>query len=168
MEHPNYMGARDRAQQVLQENFVVSPPVRVGEIAKNYGLDITEVELGEDFSHVSGFIDPEERVIYVNRSDSDTRKAFTIAHELGHWLLHQDQLKTDPDRYAIVYRIPIGRLNIDPVEKEANVFAANLLVPREWLDKHTDKNPEEIARIFGVSPEVIGYRLQEHEPNRPQ
>ena len=59
-----------------------------------------------------------------------------------------------------MYRKALGELNQDPKEKEANCFAANLLVPAELLEKYKDYNIDTIAKIFGVSQEVIGYRLQ--------
>lgn len=161
MENFNYDNVSKKVEEVLKENFVIAPPVKIEDIASNYELIIVEADFGKDAKNVAGFIDPEEKKIYVNKNDSDTRQAFTIAHELGHWLLHRDQLVKEPDKYAILYRIPLGKINGDPIEKEANFFAANLLVPRDLLKKYRDYDINTIARIFGVSSEVIGYRLKD-------
>lgn len=155
--------ARAYAEQVLAENFVNDPPVKITDLIRNYGLTVEVVDLQQYGQRVAGFIDPEKRVIYVNKNDSAARQAFTIAHELGHWLMHQSQLSTEPDKYAILYRKPLGVANPDPIEKQANAFAACLLVPRDMLERYRkDSSINELAAIFGVSTDVIGYRLK-HE-----
>jgi Zn-dependent peptidase ImmA (M78 family) len=61
---------------------------------------------------------------------------------------------------GVVYRQPIGG-ETDPMEQEANGFAANLLVPEFLLRRYYHWAPEEeAAAIFGVSAEVMRYRLQ--------
>ena len=154
--------AIDKANEVLGKNYVTEPPVNIADIAKNYGLSIKEVTIEQPT--VAGFIDPQSKTIYVSSSDSPARKAFTVAHELGHWLLHGDKLVSEPNKYAILYRQPLGESNKDPIEKQANCFAANLLVPKKFLDKYQKDpvyTPEIIADIFGVSKEVIGFRMQD-------
>lgn len=139
---------------------MLSPPVNIKELAKNYGLEVIEFDFGEEANNISGFIDIEKKKIYVNSNDSENRKTFTVAHELGHWLLHREKLDTNPD-YAILYRQPLGKANKDPIEAEANFFAATLLVPKELLDKEENKDPTYLAGRFKVSEEVIGYRLED-------
>jgi Zn-dependent peptidase ImmA (M78 family) len=155
----DYKRSKEEAYKILKENFVSSPPVVIEEIARNYGLNI----YGMDFNgnnDVSGFIDPEKKAIYVNKDESETRKAFTIAHELGHWILHPHKLKESPDKYAILFRRPIGSDENDPTEQEANCFAAHILVPKYLLNDYKSENDNVIADIFGVSAELIGYRKQ--------
>jgi Zn-dependent peptidase ImmA (M78 family) len=154
------------ADQILSDNLVVEPHVPIVDIARNYELLVKEVDLGSFGAKVAGFIDPLQKIIYVNQKDKPQRQAFTVAHELAHWILHQEKLHSEPDKYAVLYRMPLGAKTDDKVEKEANAFAARLLVPRELLEKYKDKsNVATIANIFGVSEELIGYRLQ-HEFNK--
>lgn len=156
----NYQGAKLKAEQVLRENFINNPPIDVYEIAKNEGLEIEIKDFGDKFNNISGYIKPETRTIFVNSRDPENRRKFTIAHELGHWILHRDKLESEPEKYAILYRIPLGRTQDDPVEQEANCFAANLLVPEEMLVARRDeKTEEELATEFHVSRDVIGYRI---------
>lgn len=162
---PAINDAKRRAQEVIDANFVSEPPVRITDIAQNYGLQIRIVDLSTH-PGVAGFIDPKSRTIFVSRDDAPTRQAFTVAHELGHWLMHGKELEAEPEKYAILYRKPLGEPNDDIVEKQANVFAASLLVPKGLLDRYKDvKDHKVIADIFGVSSEVIGYRLN-HEYNK--
>ena len=155
----NYTNAIEKARAVIQDNFIVVPPVRIDEIARNYGLNVIQANFKNYSREVAGFIDLAKKTIYVNASDSDTRKAFTIAHELGHYLLHLEKLQDPNNKISVLYRKPIGELNSDPIEKEANCFAANILVPMELLEKYKGEDVNTIAKIFGVSPEVIGYRI---------
>lgn len=156
----NYHNAKEKAEQMLKENFVNDPPVDVYEIAKNEGLEIEIKDFSDKFNHISGYIKPEIRTIFVNSRDTENRRKFTIAHELGHWILHRDKLESEPEKYAILYRIPLGRSQDDPVEQEANCFAANLLVPEEMLTARREgKTEEELATEFHVSRDVIGYRI---------
>lgn len=156
--HPRYDVAEAKANEVLNENFIVAPPVRIDQLVLNYDLNVREAKFELPFNNVSGFIDLETKTIVVNRDDSIHRKVFTLAHELGHWLLHNEELKEDPNR-SIVFRIPLGEADKDPLEKEANCFAANLLVPKELLSQYKNEDIPTIARIFGVSSDVIGYRI---------
>ncbi len=151
--------AIQKADSVLAENYVLEPPVDVYELVKNYGIDVHEQPFPSDFDNVSGFIniDDGRPVMYVNLNEPENRRKFTVAHEFGHWLLHEDKIRKDPEM-AILYRIALGASNADPVEKEANAFAAELLVPMDMLRPDIHKPVSELARKFQVSTDVIGYR----------
>lgn len=157
---PDFRKARARAAAVLRENHVIRPPVAPREIAESYGLTVQLVELPGDLNEVAGYIDMGGQTISVNAADPYNRKTFTIAHELGHYLLHRELFKQHPERYQVLMRRPIG-VETDPLEKEANLFAAELLVPMEFLKLYGRyATPEELADLFAVSREVIGYRLK--------
>src|SRR3954470_4270018 len=68
-------------------------------------------------------------IIGINSSHPETRKRFTIAHEMGHLVLHQlDQVHVDK-QFLVKLRDDISSQAIDPHEIEANAFAAALLMP---------------------------------------
>lgn len=159
----------EKATEVINLSYLKEPPVDVYALAKTYGLEIEQQPFPEKYQHISGFISLSNGSpkLFVNDNDSQNRKNFTVAHELGHWLLHKDHLLNDPN-LAVLFRIPLGTLNQDPLEREANTFAANLLVPKAMLDAYRDdKGQRELAQMFGVSEEVIGYRL-EHTRETPR
>lgn len=151
--------ALEKAKQVLDDNFVIEPPVDVYQLAVNSGLDIRIGLFPDDYRTVSGFINIENGspVMYVNQDDASNRQKFTIAHELGHWLLHEDEIRTNPER-AVLFRMAIGESNKDPIEQQANAFAAELLVPMDMFEKVKFKSVKELAELFEVSQDVIGYR----------
>ena len=152
----------EEAHKVLDENYVLEPPVDVRTIAENYGITVKETEFPEKFSQVLGFITPNDNhdkaTMYINESDSEQSKLFTIAHELGHWLLHKEEILKDPNK-TILLRMALGDQDKNDLEKEADAFAAELLVPMNFMEKiGSDKSVEELAKKFGVTKEVIGYR----------
>lgn len=153
-----YPQAKQLAEKILKDNFIALPPVRIDEVAKNYGLIVVEADLDHS-SAISGFIDIKNKRVVLNKYDIEPRKAYTIAHELGHYLMHKDKLEQDPDKYAIFYRKPIGTEH-DPIEEEASCFAAHLLVPDALLTHYKDYDNNTMAKIFGVPVDVIGLRTR--------
>jgi Zn-dependent peptidase ImmA (M78 family) len=134
-------------------------PVPVHRIAEDLlGLHVATADLKE----LSGALYPAEREIRVNVSEPETRRRFTLAHELGHWVCHCLGGRDEPvfcrhqDMDSWVDRA---------LEREANVFAAELVMPepevREVFARHGDMN--EVAAIFGVSPLAMHWRLYSFE-----
>lgn len=153
--------AIDEAKKVLSDNFVTQAPVPIYDIARKSGLRIEVTPFPTKFSHIQGFItkDNSAYTMYVNANDSEGERNFTIAHELGHWKLHKSELEKDLNK-SVLFRLPLAELNKDPLEDAANEFAASLLIPDDILKQNEGKSPSDLARIFGVSEDVIGYRLK--------
>lgn len=153
---------RRTAHAQLQEFGVLNAPVPATAMARDQGLELRYADFPRD-KDVSGFIDVRTSSIYVNAAEPPTRQLFTIAHELGHWLLHNEQV-LDGNQYRVLTREPLD-VPKPRIAQEADWFAAELLVPRFLLDKyfrHAPVRPSRpsLARIFGVTEEVIGYRLK--------
>lgn len=160
MMTPDFEKAKQEAKKLIEASYITSPPVDVVEIAQSLGIDIQYINFGKKYNHVAGYIDiaDEEKVIYVNKHNTPNRQTFTIAHELGHLVLHTKELKKEPD-ISVLLRVPIGNNEINFLEKEANCFAANLLVPKEFLDNYEENtDTETLSNIFRVSKDVIGFR----------
>jgi Zn-dependent peptidase ImmA (M78 family) len=69
-------------------------------------------------------------------------------------------LENKPD-LGVLFRQPIGAES-DPIEKEANCFAANMLVPKHRLNPWDRWQKESVvAQLFGVSEEVVRYRFKD-------
>jgi Zn-dependent peptidase ImmA (M78 family) len=108
--------------------------------------------------------------ILINQDKHENRQHFTLGHELGHYFLHKDALRTetaliDTDPYLdvdkILYRLDEGGRN--RIEREANHFAACLLMPSELVRKawKVNANIEDLAEIFKVSTIAMSIRLTE-------
>ncbi len=112
---------------------------------------------------VSGFtVSGECKVIYLNHAHTPERRLFTLAHELGHLLLHSDQPECSFESNLARRTQP---------EKEANTFANELLLSDVNLKKLVResgtrlKNPavlKSIAGVFNISPDALFYRLMQH------
>lgn len=90
------------------------------------------------------------------------RARFSVAHEIGHLILHQDQLKDKAlqQKGFVVNRGSSGvPVYMDP-EWQADRAAAELLVPYRWLGAYRD--PREIASRFGVSKQMAEIRTKEN------
>jgi Zn-dependent peptidase ImmA (M78 family) len=131
--------ARARARNLLRKHGVRKAPVDVEHIARAEGLTIEQRELGE----VDGRL--VESRIEVNAHHSLVRQRFTIAHELGHFVMHSEH---GGDEHS---------------EREADVFAATLLMPPELLRKEFAATPDAdvLRERFQVSREAIWIVLKE-------
>ncbi len=97
----------------------------------------------------------------MNFADIPTRRRFTTAHELGHWMLHRQIYEKDPEQYRYLPRFQHTD-GQGPLEQEANAFAANLLVPSRLLRQVVGAAPvSEIADIFRVSRTMMEYRIRD-------
>ena len=140
------------------------------EIARARGARIVPESLDGD---LSGFLyrDASQRVIGVNTQHASVRQNFTVAHELGHLLLHdQDQLHVDRAFPTVRLRDATSGDGVEDAEKEANLFAAELLMPEgflrqdlaghETLDLYDERLIPELAHKYNVSVQALTYRLQ--------
>ncbi len=157
------------AQMLLNESNVTEAPVPVSQIARAKGARIYLNSLDGD---LSGFLyrDTSQAVIGVNTSHSPTRQNFTLAHELGHLLFHdQEQLHVDHE-FRVRLRNDVSSQGIDEAEQEANFFAASLLMPREFIERdlasteYVDLLDDDflhgLARKYGVSSQALAIRLK--------
>lgn len=116
----------------------------VGAICKKLGINIIFANLPNGHA---GFYDHKTNTITVNDEQPATRNLFTIAHELGHYILH----KGTNNRYDKYHRYTPEEIKR---EFEANDFAAKLLMPvNKFVAIFNEKSGylKTIARIFGVS-----------------
>ncbi len=106
-------------------------------------------------------------VIGVNPTDSPNRQRFTIAHELGHLILHVESDLHIDERFPIGLRSGISAMAVDDNEIEANQFAAELLMPAEMITRDVellvrldvDKAISRLAKKYQVSTEAMSIRL---------
>jgi Zn-dependent peptidase ImmA (M78 family) len=135
-----------------------TPPIPVFDIAEQRGVNVVFASFGRHSETISGFCDFAAARLYVNENDSSGRKMFTIAHELGHWLLHRDFIKSGSHLYRALPRFKAPSESV--LEKEANLFAAELLVPRSLVLPVKDASVSQLADIFAVSRTMMEWRLK--------
>ncbi len=111
----------------------------VHEIARRLNIEILEGEFRDNFGrNISGLMKVSGKngkpIIAVKSSDSEERKRFTIAHEIGHFVLHGNELShVDSDLEAVIYRDKSSAMATNTKEIQANQFAAELLMPTDEI-----------------------------------
>lgn len=144
------------AWRIIEKYWELSVPVNVYEISRKMGVEL----VSDPSLPVSGEFSLEEKnkpLIKVNTSESPLRQRFTLAHELGHFVLNHGPAFRDP---ASNFSGNIW----DKKEVEANRFAAALLMPepavRFFVDKEKITSTKELSQHFDVSSTAMIYRLK--------
>lgn len=139
--------------------FADQAPVNLDAMARALGVDVRrERDLPDN---VSGKIERRGAgfVATINASHSAKRQRFTLAHELAHRILHSD-LIGDGITDDGLYRSSLS----DDIERQANAFAAELLMPARLVRKlyrEGMKDTQSIAERFDVSYDAALVRLRE-------
>jgi Zn-dependent peptidase ImmA (M78 family) len=165
---------REIVEHLLAEHHVTQGAVPVEKIVKSYGI---EIKLDKVDDELSGFLVREKRgqrrsLIGANKSHHPHRQRFTIAHELGHYLLHQGEpvhLDDYRQAFTINLRDEQSAKGEDSDEREANLFAAELLMPAKFLmNDLSGKNLDllgdsdfldRLAKKYKVSTQALTFRL---------
>jgi Zn-dependent peptidase ImmA (M78 family) len=148
-----------------------APPVRVERLAAHLGVVVSRSAFKD--GDVSGMLirqDGRAPIVGVNDVHSDRRQRFTIAHELGHFLLHPGREIVLDRPVRVNLRDKTSSMASDREEIEANSFAASLLMPADLVRSELQRlsaavrqDPERctgaLAAIFDVSDSAMGFRL---------
>lgn len=159
MKKINY-DIEDLTTDILIKNDMYKIPVDLIELANNHNIDIYQSQLE---SKISGAIKYEKTkdkyTILVNENDTEFRKRFTIAHELGHYFLHSEILKSDEILIDMLYRMEDEKGK--EKEREADYFAGALLMNKNLLEKMYIQgySISKLAQIFEVSESAMTVRM---------
>ena len=138
----------------------VPVPVPVDAVAGDLlGLFVVESEEIE----VSGLLVPASRYVYLNAREareSEGRRRFTLAHEIGHWVCQCDEGRAMAPEPILCRQSDMASKTSGPLEREANNFAASLLMPEAPVQRlAADGVPAaEAAERFGVSDIAMEWR----------
>lgn len=107
------------------------------------------------------FIDDLGSTVLVNENHIQTRQLFTIAHELGHYYLHRE---LQSQFFEKGLKESVYSYSELVMERQANLFASELLVPVEILEKMLMKRYSfyRIAKTIGVSKEALKWRIHRY------
>ncbi|MEK4035828.1 ImmA/IrrE family metallo-endopeptidase [Methylocystis sp. IM3] len=147
-----------RASLNAISEYTQSAPVNVSGLAKTLGLRVIDANIGDASGKIERDLDG-GYLITINARHSETRKRFTLAHEIAHYILHR-HLIGDGIVDSALYRSDRG----DAVERQANSYAASILMPAPLVDekwKAGADTPELLAKAFHVSPTVAEIRIKE-------
>jgi Zn-dependent peptidase ImmA (M78 family) len=129
----------------LRKKYKTNNPVEI-----IHSMDISYFEC--PLSEFNGFYNNRLKPFICISSDlSDEEKTITAAHELGHALLHPKLNTLFLSRCTLAVK---GRY-----ERQANTFAAELLLDDNIFEKYYGHTMEYIAKCEGVSQELIEYKF---------
>ncbi len=156
-----------KLEELLMEDCYKDYELQLDNLAKKLSLSIFDATFTDP--KLSGVIykdkDTGKFSIYVNETHPITRKRFTVAHEIGHYIsaicesYSKEQLfKEGFEDYAVLYRKEGGN---SLAEKEANQIAADMLMPAKWVQRFLEDgiSIEKMAKIFFVSREAMAIRV---------
>ncbi len=135
--------------------------MNVLDIAHRLGLRVYKVNDWQP--DVSGSIRRDEKrggesgyAIFINADHSPKRQRFTIAHEIAHYILHQDLIGdgiTDDSLYRSSLR--------NRQETQANQLAADILMPWKLINRHPPQewSVKSLADELDVSESALSIRL---------
>lgn len=158
---------RSRAVRLLRRYDIDAPPIPVEELATNMGVTVKILPYEGE---LSGMIYRKDEKVFigVNSLHHPNRQRFTIAHEIGHFLLHEGKEFHVDKSFRINLRDNNSSLAVDSEEIEANRFAAELLMPfnmlqKDLLNKTIDMEDEHqiknLAKIYIVSVQAMTHRI---------
>ena len=156
---------KSAAENLIEElrlNGVLPVPLEAIAKQKGYDCQVFDPETNPKLKDVGGMVNHAVKKIFLNGGDPVQRQRFTLAHEIGHILLHAERSVVD------------FRKNLDnpstTEEIEANRFAADLLMPsipylKAWFESGGDYNF--LAKKFGVSVPAAKIRATTFKLDRP-
>lgn len=144
-------------------------PVNIEAAISDVGIKLNKnAKLAEGIAGQIKRLDNGRFEISTTREDHYFRQRFTMAHELGHFLMHRSLIGDGIDdnvKYRSTSDGDFYNTAIDEIhERQANAFAAKLLIPSKLLEEHLKFNPDEslssFAKEFQVSPSCMRWRLK--------
>lgn len=167
--------AWDKAKEILKSFDISKCPVPVEKIAKKLGAKIRYSPMdNEDLSGMI-FMKDDIPIIGVNALHHPNRQRFTIAHEIGHLVLHkhifENSVHVDTKFFALK-RDQKSTTGTDDIEIQANAFASELLMPEQVVENMIDEvfgsdvfdiesadMLDKLASKFKVSKDAMQFRL---------
>ncbi|MCQ5364762.1 ImmA/IrrE family metallo-endopeptidase [Anoxybacillus salavatliensis] len=117
------------------------------EIASQKGIVLLFEQLGGVYGYHHSF--KRINIIHINSELDESMQRFVCAHELGHAVLHPELSTSFLQKNTLFC--------MDKVEREANEFAVELLLPDDciYTYRNTDMTIYEVATTYGIPKEVV-------------
>jgi hypothetical protein len=154
--------------------YLESVPVNIEAVIRAHDVELDKnADLKNDVSGQIELVSDGSYKISIQKTDHYYRKRFTMAHELGHFILHRDKIRDgldDNKMYRTMYR---GNNRVSETEEtEANIYAAGVLMPEDLVvqyakdrgvfvgnDNERKAAMQEMATAFQVSEVAMRIRI---------
>lgn len=171
----------NKAEKLISEAGITDTRIDVIKIAKHLNITIDYLNLD---ASISGFLvqkDDKTRIVVnatekpfnktnKNKPKLSPRQRFTVAHEIGHYILHKNEVTLFVDKgETVLYRDTNSTSGEYRREREANAFAAALLMPKFLIERKIEEKSnqiqsnisliEQLSTYFEVSEQAMSFRL---------
>lgn len=145
------MNSVEKLAEALVERLAIQGPPDLDSIVQRIGLRVREVKAdGFDGTLVCALDKPKGLIAVNSAIREPTHKRFTIGHEIGHYLIPHHRRLENVCKSVTIERWHSG---IAYAEREANDFAAELLLPRRLVTTRLGLNDPSLHRISQVANE---------------
>jgi hypothetical protein len=159
----------------LRQHHALAPAFDVEQLLDDLGLGLVwEPIPDEPSSTVLGQLIPEQHLVVLNEEHLDELekkdgrlRRYTIGHEIGHWELHSDDARSGMPSLLAGERIWCRTGSANPTERQAEMFSASLLMPRDDLLAALPRRPWQgwplvyrLADMFLVNVTPMKIRLE--------
>ncbi len=135
-----------KVNEIIEKNNI-QYPLDIVSFLHEKGFMLLQKNMGDNSGAI--LVDPENKIqaIAVNKNDCVDRRRFTLAHEYGHYILHNNNKN--------VFYANRCDANSSFEEKEADEFAACLLMPRDKVEKSIKGLDFDILKVLKVQRDFI-------------
>lgn len=119
--------AKAEARKILKEYFITEPQkLNLEDILAGEMIYLEESELNEESGRI--VFNKNCGILRINKNIKEPgQKRTVIAHEIGHFKLHNNKNRGCTKLELLTHNNNLSN------ENEANIFAAELLMPEEWI-----------------------------------
>lgn len=131
-----------------KRKFNTSDPFK---LARALGIEVMVCDIGSRLGCYMYL--KRSKCIWINETLEGTERTFVMAHEVGHAVLHPKE-----NCYFLRNQTFLNTR----IEREANAFAAELLIPDDAIleAKANSYTIDQLSRILGYEKELIELRLK--------
>ncbi len=147
---------REKALSVLKMARIIESPVDVNKVASILGFRVLPYPFPDKLKGKVTIIDG-TKIIGVNSNHLLSIQRYTIAHELGHYLNGHEHCEKNSSNNENPYADHYFQQ-----EREADLFAAELLMPKDFLESDLSilgLNIEKLTKKYEVSEQALWIRL---------
>lgn len=141
----DYEYVKFEARKLLAHCKIQAPPVYLSDICEHLNITLANHALGSRDAALMNSQLTDKVLIMVNPNKIRQRQRFSIAHEIGHYILEHP---------SVAFSGGDGYMQTPEEERQADIFAAELLMPERFL-LHCwaigKLDIQNVSRIFDVS-----------------
>ncbi|MES2672414.1 MAG: ImmA/IrrE family metallo-endopeptidase [Pseudomonadota bacterium] len=141
-----------KAEELLRDAGITALPIKPDQLAEHLGIEVNAKP--SSIKGASGWLirsGDEFAIIYATYIDSIGFQHFSIAHELGHYML--DGHPEHVFRNGVEHASHAGFEATDHIEREADYFAACLLMPKELCRPLINRSRDGMEAVLHLASE---------------